>query len=85
METNKKKSFIENGGNIILPMSIGSFPKPSPGQSIMSFLMSGVFTQTSAELDRENAHFHISEALIAVLEQVCQNLFSVMGLGGLDP
>lgn len=66
----RKKSFIENGGNIALPMTIGSYPKPSPGQSIMSFLSSGAFTRTNAELDRENAHFSVAEALIAVLEQV---------------
>lgn len=66
----RRKSFIENGGNITLPLSFGSFTKPSPGQSIMSFLSSGVFTNNYAELDRENAHFHVSEALIAALEQV---------------
>lgn len=65
-----RKSFIENGGSITLPMTIGSYPKPSPGQSIMSFLSSGAFTRTNAELDRENAHFSVAEALIAVLEQV---------------
>ncbi|XP_065203100.1 run domain Beclin-1-interacting and cysteine-rich domain-containing protein-like isoform X2 [Planococcus citri] len=65
----RRKSFIENGGNITLPLCVGSFTKPSPGQSIMSFLSSGVFTNTYAELDRENAHFHVSEALIAALEQ----------------
>lgn len=69
-EAGSKKSFIENGGSITLPMTIGSYPKPSPGQSIMSFLSSGVFTRTNAELDRENAHFSVAEALIAVLEQV---------------
>lgn len=70
LKSSDKKSFIENGGNITLPMSLGSFPKPSPGQSIMSFLTSGVFSQMNAELDRENAHFNISEAMIAALEQV---------------
>jgi hypothetical protein len=69
--TAMKKSFIENGGSIALPMSIGAFPKPSPGQSIMSFLTSGVFSHhMNAELDRENAHFNVSEAMIATLEQV---------------
>ncbi|XKL68141.1 hypothetical protein PGB90_003632 [Kerria lacca] len=66
---NNKKSFIENDGHIMLPMSTGSFPKPAPGQSIISFLSSGVFTQTNAELDRENAHFNIAEALVTVLKQ----------------
>lgn len=66
----KKKSFIEDNGNIVLPMSIGFFPRPSPGQSLISFLSSGVFTHATAELDRENAHFSISEAMIATIEQV---------------
>ncbi|XKL67316.1 hypothetical protein PGB90_002807 [Kerria lacca] len=36
---NNEKSFIENDGHIMLPMSTG-FPKPAPGQSIISFLSS---------------------------------------------
>lgn len=65
-----KKSFIEDGGSSVLPMATGFFPQPLQGQSIMSFLSSGQFAKASAELDRENAHFSISEAMIAAIEQV---------------
>ncbi|XP_014280038.1 run domain Beclin-1-interacting and cysteine-rich domain-containing protein isoform X1 [Halyomorpha halys] len=65
----KKKSFIEDGGGrSILPMRTGYFPRPRRGQSLTSFLRSRVFA--SAELDRENAHFSVSEAIIAAIEQV---------------
>lgn len=65
LESNCKQSLIENSS-----MSLGSFPKPTPGQSIMSFLTSGAFSQMTTELERENAHFNISEAMIAAFEQV---------------
>ncbi|XKL60949.1 hypothetical protein PGB90_008006 [Kerria lacca] len=71
---NNKKSFIENDGHIMLPMSTGSFPKPALRQSIISFLSSGVFTQTNADLDRENAHFNIAEALVTALKQYMNQL-----------
>ncbi|GFU73894.1 run domain Beclin-1-interacting and cysteine-rich domain-containing protein [Trichonephila clavipes] len=45
------------------------FPHPHQGQSLFSFLSSNEFN-ISAELDRENAHFSISEALIAVIERM---------------
>lgn len=70
LESNCNKSLIENSCSIMQPMSLGSFPKPTPGQSIMSFLTSGAFSQMTTELDRENAHFNISEAIIAAFEQV---------------
>lgn len=69
----QKKSFIESGGGSVLPMAIGFFPRPIEGQSLMSFLSSGQFSRPSAELDRENAHFSISEAMIAAIEQVSIN------------
>lgn len=45
------------------------FPRPSKGQSLSEFLTSGQFARANAELDRENAHFSISEAMIAAVEQ----------------
>lgn len=42
-----------------------------PGQDLFKFLSSGQFVQANAELDRENAHFKISEAIIGTIEQVC--------------
>lgn len=41
-----------------------------PGQELFKFLSSGQFVQANAELDRENAHFKISEAIIGTIEQV---------------
>lgn len=36
----------------------------------MSFLTSSQFSRANAELDRENAHFNISEAMISAMEQI---------------
>jgi hypothetical protein len=69
----QRKSFIESGGGGVLPMAIGFFPRPTEGQSLTSFLSSGQFSRPSAELDRENAHFSICEAMIAAVEQVSVN------------
>lgn len=41
-----------------------------PGQDLFTSLSSGQFVQANAELDRENAHFNISEAIIGTIEQV---------------
>lgn len=65
-----KKSFMEDGGSSVQPMATGYFPQPLEGQSIMSFLSSAQFSRANAELDRENAHFSISEAMISAIEQV---------------
>ncbi|XP_043256250.1 run domain Beclin-1-interacting and cysteine-rich domain-containing protein isoform X1 [Colletes gigas] len=65
-----KKSFMEDGGSSVQPMAIGYFPRPIKGQSLTSFLASAQFSRTNAELDRENAHFSVSEAMIAAIEQV---------------
>ena len=65
-----KKSFMEDGGSSVQPMATGYFPRPLEGQSITSFLSSAQFSRANAELDRENAHFSISEAMISAIEQV---------------
>lgn len=70
IKSNRRKSFMESGGNSVQPMSTGFFPRPTQGQSLASFLSSGQFAGAKAELDRENAHFAISEAMIAAIEQV---------------
>ncbi|XP_060516818.1 run domain Beclin-1-interacting and cysteine-rich domain-containing protein [Cylas formicarius] len=64
------KSFIEDGGMSVLPMATGYFPKPTKGQTLTSFLTSSHFAKTNAELDKENAHFNISEAIISAMEQL---------------
>ncbi|XP_058811221.1 run domain Beclin-1-interacting and cysteine-rich domain-containing protein isoform X2 [Topomyia yanbarensis] len=47
--------------------------RPVPGQSLTSFLKTVYFSRTNTELDRENAHFSLSEALIATFEQLKWN------------
>ncbi|KAL1124264.1 hypothetical protein AAG570_002034 [Ranatra chinensis] len=73
-ERNKRRSFLEAGGTGVQPMSTGFFPQPRRGQSLIGFLSSAQFARTSAQLDRENAHFSISEGVISVIEQVLQLL-----------
>ncbi|XP_046401750.1 run domain Beclin-1-interacting and cysteine-rich domain-containing protein isoform X2 [Ischnura elegans] len=68
-----KQSFLEAGGIGVVPMWTGFFPQPARGQSLTSFLSSGQFARSAAELDRENAHFAICEAMIAAVEQVKTN------------
>ncbi|XP_013067442.2 run domain Beclin-1-interacting and cysteine-rich domain-containing protein-like isoform X2 [Biomphalaria glabrata] len=46
--------------------------KPTEGQSLISYLTSQDFN-TCANLEKENAHFHISEALIAAFESMKWN------------
>ncbi|XP_060070855.1 run domain Beclin-1-interacting and cysteine-rich domain-containing protein-like [Ylistrum balloti] len=48
------------------------FPQPQQGQSLINYLSSQDF-HTCANLDKENAHFSISEALIAAIEQMKWN------------
>ncbi|XP_055632150.1 run domain Beclin-1-interacting and cysteine-rich domain-containing protein [Toxorhynchites rutilus septentrionalis] len=47
--------------------------RPVPGQSLTSFLKTVYFSRTNTELDRENAHFSLSEALISTFEQLKWN------------
>ncbi|RLU20784.1 hypothetical protein DMN91_007398 [Ooceraea biroi] len=69
-----RKSFMEDGGSSVQPMATGYFPRPAQGQSLTSFLSSAQFSRAhDAELDRENAHFSICEAIIAAIEQVKYN------------
>lgn len=71
-----RKSFMEDGGSSVQPMATGYFPHPAEGQSLTSFLSSARFSRAhDAELDRENAHFSVCEAMIAAIEQVkCNRL-----------
>ncbi|KAG8184381.1 hypothetical protein JTE90_004553 [Oedothorax gibbosus] len=63
----KRKSIFE-GKQMVVPTEC-FFPRPQQGQSLQSFFSSNEFN-ISAELDRENAHFRISEALIAAIEHM---------------
>lgn len=67
----ERKRFMEDGGHSITPAADnGFFPRPQPGQSLIEFLSSKEFHKQNAALDKENAHFNISEAVIAALTQV---------------
>jgi len=59
------KSFLESGG-VVQPPALGNFPLPQKGQSLTSFLSS--LSESMPDLDRENAHFNVSEALISAFE-----------------
>lgn len=69
-ETSIKDNFIGSTSSPD-PSSYGSrFPRPKPGESLISFLSSADLYKNCGVLDRENAHFYISEALMAAFEQV---------------
>lgn len=57
----------DNGG------ADGMFRKPSEGQSLISYLSEQDFG-SCADLEKENAHFSISESLIAAIELMKYNL-----------
>ncbi|XP_022098659.1 run domain Beclin-1-interacting and cysteine-rich domain-containing protein-like isoform X2 [Acanthaster planci] len=63
----RRNSLLDSGA--ISPATECYFPQPAQGQSLMSFLSSRDFERIP-ELDRENAHFSISEAIIAAVEQI---------------
>ncbi|XP_067118474.1 run domain Beclin-1-interacting and cysteine-rich domain-containing protein isoform X1 [Centruroides vittatus] len=67
-DKNRRQSLLEEGCQVGVPTEC-FFPRPQEGQSLISFLSSKDFG-TCAELDKENAHFCISEALISVIEQI---------------
>ncbi|KAL1434739.1 hypothetical protein MTO96_011437 [Rhipicephalus appendiculatus] len=63
-----RRSFLDEGCRLA-PATECFFPTPHRGQSLTSFLSSADFG-TCGELDRENAHIYVSEALIAAFEQM---------------
>lgn len=74
------RSNISDGSRTLIPYDefphskyVGTFGLVSsyfPDQDLFKFLSYGQFLQANAELDRENAHFKISEAIIGTIEQV---------------
>ncbi|XP_071949321.1 run domain Beclin-1-interacting and cysteine-rich domain-containing protein-like [Antedon mediterranea] len=62
-------SLLEEGSCSVSPVTDGYFPRPVEGQSLLSFLSLKDF-KMCPELDRENAHFCISEAIISAVEQI---------------
>ncbi|XP_053368393.1 run domain Beclin-1-interacting and cysteine-rich domain-containing protein [Clarias gariepinus] len=59
--------YMESGGLQYSSVSDGLFRKPSEGQSLISYLSEQDFG-SCADLEKENAHFSISESLIAAIE-----------------
>lgn len=47
-----------------------SIESPSSVQSLTSFLQTGRFSRANNDLERENAHFSVSEAMISTIEQI---------------
>lgn len=74
------RSNMSDGSRTLIPYDefppskfVGTFGLVSsyfPDQDLFKFLSSGQFLQANAELDRENAHFKISEEIIGTIEQV---------------
>ncbi|KAK3608749.1 hypothetical protein CHS0354_027072 [Potamilus streckersoni] len=62
----------KNDSRILSEGGSGVLQPPMPGQSLIHYLSSQDF-HTCANLDKENAHFSISEALIAAIEQMKWN------------
>lgn len=53
------------------PLVTGTFQRPRRGQTLVSFLES--FSSSDSELERENAHFNICQAVICAIEQMKWN------------
>lgn len=81
------RSNISDGSRTLIPydeftpskfMGVSGFRSTYfPGQDLFKFLSSGQFVQANAQLDRENAHFKISEAIIGTIEQASIQLLNV--------
>ncbi|XP_076135330.1 run domain Beclin-1-interacting and cysteine-rich domain-containing protein isoform X2 [Alosa pseudoharengus] len=59
--------YMESNGSQYSSVPDGMFRKPSEGQSLISYLSEQDFG-SCADLEKENAHFSISESLIAAIE-----------------
>ncbi|KAJ8374255.1 hypothetical protein SKAU_G00048350 [Synaphobranchus kaupii] len=64
---------MNSEGSQYSSISDGMFRKPSDGQSLLSYLSEQDFG-SCADLQKENAHFRISESLIAAIELLKCNL-----------
>uniref|UniRef100_A0A669EXN2 Rubicon autophagy regulator n=1 Tax=Oreochromis niloticus TaxID=8128 RepID=A0A669EXN2_ORENI len=64
---------LRNDGSQYSSTSEGMFRRPSEGQSLISYLSEQDFG-SCADLEKENAHFSISESLIAAIELMKCNM-----------
>ncbi|NWU12056.1 RUBIC protein, partial [Cephalopterus ornatus] len=67
--------YMENDSGQYLSSGEGMFRRPSEGQSLISYLSEQDFG-SCADLEKENAHFSISESLIAAIELMKCNMMS---------
>ncbi|KAM4043400.1 run domain Beclin-1-interacting and cysteine-rich domain-containing protein isoform 4-T4 [Anomaloglossus baeobatrachus] len=67
--------FVDYDSSQYLNAPDGIFRRPSEGQSLISYLSEQDFG-SCADLEKENAHFSISESLIAAIELMKCNLLS---------
>ncbi|KAM6224440.1 run domain Beclin-1-interacting and cysteine-rich domain-containing protein isoform 2-T2 [Rhynchocyon petersi] len=67
--------YMEYDGGRYLCSGEGMFRRPSEGQSLISYLSEQDFG-SCADLEKENAHFSISESLIAAIELMKCNMMS---------
>ncbi|XP_045858293.1 run domain Beclin-1-interacting and cysteine-rich domain-containing protein isoform X5 [Meles meles] len=67
--------YMEYEGDQYLCSGEGMFRRPSEGQSLISYLSEQDFG-SCADLEKENAHFSISESLIAAIELMKCNMMS---------
>ncbi|XP_054431133.1 run domain Beclin-1-interacting and cysteine-rich domain-containing protein isoform X2 [Pteronotus mesoamericanus] len=67
--------YTEDEGGQYLCSGEGMFRRPSEGQSLISYLSEQDFG-SCADLEKENAHFSISESLIAAIELMKCNMMS---------
>ncbi|XP_067272537.1 run domain Beclin-1-interacting and cysteine-rich domain-containing protein isoform X2 [Pseudorasbora parva] len=65
--------YMESNGSQYSSVPDGSFRRPSEGQSLISYLSEQDFG-SCADLEKENAHFSISESLIAAIELMKCNM-----------
>ncbi|KAL3979006.1 run domain Beclin-1-interacting and cysteine-rich domain-containing protein isoform X1 [Oreochromis aureus] len=65
--------YMESHGSQYSSTSEGMFRRPSEGQSLISYLSEQDFG-SCADLEKENAHFSISESLIAAIELMKCNM-----------
>ncbi|XP_029905153.1 run domain Beclin-1-interacting and cysteine-rich domain-containing protein isoform X2 [Myripristis murdjan] len=65
--------YMESNGSQYNSVPDGMFRKPSEGQSLISYLSEQDFG-SCADLEKENAHFSISESLIAAIELMKCNM-----------
>ncbi|XP_069377987.1 run domain Beclin-1-interacting and cysteine-rich domain-containing protein isoform X4 [Paralichthys olivaceus] len=71
--SNPSSLYMESHGSQYSSVPDGMFRKPSEGQSLISYLSEQDFG-SCADLEKENAHFSISESLIAAIELMKCNM-----------